>query len=249
MCDRCHGDSDLMAGYGIPTDHYEEFVGSVHGDALLERQDTGSPACNDCHGNHGAMPPGVASVVQICGQCHANNMTYFAESVMADVWEEEGYGGCGECHGNHGVQKTHDDMVGTGERSVCVNCHGEGDEGWESARAIREHLGGLTAAYDEAEAKRAEVHRRGMEDEEIVYLLQESHQTLVQARTLVHTFDPDQVGEKTDEGVAKATDALSLALEQIRESGRRRGGFGLVSVFVVILIVALYLKIRQVDAA
>jgi predicted CXXCH cytochrome family protein len=175
-------------------------------------------------------------------------MAFFVESVMAEAWEQEGYGGCGECHDNHGVHKTFDDMVGTGDRSVCINCHSEGDEGYESAGTIREHLGGLVAAYDEAEAKRAEVHRKGMEDEEIGFLLQESHQGLVQARTLVHTFDPAQVGEKTGEGVVKASEALSLAIEQIRESGTRKRGFGLVTVFIIILVVALYLKIRQIDA-
>jgi predicted CXXCH cytochrome family protein len=246
-CERCHGDPQYMEEYGIPTDQSEKFAGSVHGVALLENRDTGAPACNDCHGNHGARPPGVTSVIQICGQCHVNNMEYFAVSVMADVWETEGYGGCGECHGNHGVQKPFDDMVGTGENSLCVGCHDEGDAGYEAARAIRGHLARLSAANDEAEAKREEVHRRGMGDEDIVFLLQESHQDLVQARTLVHTFDPDQVGEKTGEGVIKAREALDLAFERIRESGNRRRWFGLATVFIIVLILATYLKVRQIE--
>src|SRR5688572_12273090 len=47
--------------YGIPTDQAEKFKGSVHGEALLKNRDMAAPTCNDCHGNHGAAPPGATS--------------------------------------------------------------------------------------------------------------------------------------------------------------------------------------------
>ena len=40
---------------------------SVHGEMLLVQRDFSAPACNDCHGNHGAFPPGVSSIAQVCG--------------------------------------------------------------------------------------------------------------------------------------------------------------------------------------
>ena len=236
-----------MKEYGIAVDQFDKFARSVHGAALLERQDTGAPACNDCHGNHGATPPNVTSIAQICGQCHANNLQYFSESKMAQPWDREGFHGCEECHGNHEVVKTSDDMVGTGTGAVCTKCHDEGDEGFETARGIRGLLAGLTRSYDEAESKRLEVHRRGMEDDEIVFLLQEAHQDLVRARTLVHTFDPARVGEKTREGMGKASKAHELAVGQARDYRIRRLGFGMATVFITLLAVALYLKIRQME--
>ncbi|UCH85090.1 MAG: cytochrome c3 family protein [Candidatus Latescibacterota bacterium] len=246
-CKRCHSDAEYMSGYGIRTDQFEKFAESVHGVALFENQDTGSPACNDCHGNHGASPPQVESIRQVCGHCHVNNMLYFNASTMAVAFKANGFHACEECHGNHGVKKTTDDMVGVGEESTCVGCH-DGDAGYRAAEVIREHLRELVSAYEEAEVWRTEVHRKGMDDVEIGFLLQESHQNLIKARTLVHTFDPEKVGEMTTGGVAKARTALELAVEQVEEYDFRRRGFGLATIFITILIVALFLRIRQMEA-
>ncbi|MEE9168754.1 MAG: cytochrome c3 family protein [bacterium] len=246
-CNKCHGDSEYMGEYGIRTDQLEDFAQSVHGIALLENQDTGSPACNDCHGNHGAMPPGVTSISHVCGTCHSNNMQYFSTSKMAREFEELELHACEECHGNHAVKKTFDDMVGVGESSVCMDCHDTGDEGYKSAEGIHDALREMVAAYDTAEVRRKEVQRIGMEDEEIGFLLQEANQSLIQARTLVHTFDPEKVGEKTQEGREKAETALELASQQIKEYDVRRLGFGVATFFITILVVALYLKIRDME--
>ena len=246
-CKRCHGDADTMRGYGIPTDQFDKYAKSVHGVALLQNQDTGSPACNDCHGNHGAAPPEVASVSQVCGRCHVNNMQYFAASAMGRAFEREKLHNCEECHGNHEVQKTSDDMVGVGDRSVCVNCHSAGDKGYEAAGRIHDHLMQLTTVYHEAEMKRSEVDRKGMDDVEISFLLQDAHQGLIQSRTLVHTFDPDRVGEKTNEGVLKAKQALELSASEVKAYRFRRQGFGLATIFITILVIALYLKIRYME--
>jgi len=93
---------------------FEKFSQSVHGKMLLEERDTGSPACNDCHGNHGATPPGVSSISHVCGTCHVNNMQYFTASKMGETFSDQELHACEECHGNHGVQKTSDAMVGVG---------------------------------------------------------------------------------------------------------------------------------------
>jgi hypothetical protein len=247
-CGHCHGDAAYMASYGIPTDQLAAFAKSVHGVALLENQDTGAPACNDCHGNHGATPPGTTSIGQVCGHCHVNNMQYFTDSRMGRAFAEEGFHGCEECHGNHGVAKTSDAMVGIGEGSVCLECHGEGDTGFGAAQSIHAELAGLDTLYARAVAAQAEVQRIGMDDVEIAFMLQESHQSLVQARTLVHTFDPARVRTKTDEGVAKATEALDAASAQVRDFHVRRRGFGMATLFTTVLVVALFLWIRQLEA-
>jgi len=69
-CAKCHADEEYMKEYGIPTDQFSKFSVSVHGKALLEKKDIGAPACNDCHGNHGATPPGIGSISNVCEQCH-----------------------------------------------------------------------------------------------------------------------------------------------------------------------------------
>lgn len=246
-CNHCHGDADYMADYPIRHNQYEEYAASVHGQALLENHDTGAPACNDCHGNHGATPPGIASVSHVCGTCHVNNMQYYATTVMAREFEAEGIHGCEECHGYHSVEKTFDEMVGVGEKSVCMDCHEEGEEAYVQADSIYIHLSDLKAAYDSAATQQEVVRRIGMDDVEIGFLLQESHQSLIQARTLVHKFEAAAVGEKTSEGLGKAQEALKLAYAQIEDANVRRMGFGVATLFITLLCVALFLKIRDME--
>ena len=246
-CKKCHSDSDYMAGYNIGTNQYEKYAKSVHGVALLENEDTGSPACNDCHGNHGATPPGVGSLAKVCGECHVNNMEYFEASAMAEPFEEHDLVACEACHGNHEVRPTFDGMVGIGDDSVCLNCHEKGDMGYAVADTIRLHLAELTTIYDATVVKQEDVQHKGMDDVEIEFLLQEANQSLIQARTLVHTFDPQKVGLKTAEGVKKADEAMVLAEESIKDHFIRRRGLGFATLFITLLVVALILKIRQLD--
>lgn len=246
-CDKCHGDADYMQEYNIPTNQFEQFVKSVHGKKLLEDRDTGSPACNDCHGNHGAMPPGIKSISHVCGMCHVNNMQFFSASTMGKVFSELELHACEECHGNHNVSKTSDAMVGVGEKSTCINCHDEGDEGYQAASEIHNQLDLTVAVYDSAEIQQTEVRRIGMNDVEIEFLLQDAHQDLIEARTLVHTFDPDRVGEKTDKSMMNSKSAIQLALEQISDYGTRQRGFGVATIFITILVVALFFKIREIE--
>jgi hypothetical protein len=246
-CNKCHGDANYMEKYKIPTNQFEDFASSVHGKKLLEDHDTGSPACNDCHGNHGAMPPGISSISHVCGMCHVNNMQYFSSSVMGEVFAEQELHACEECHGNHKVQKTFDAMVGTGEESTCTGCHDEGDLGYDTASKIHQKLERMVAIYDTADLKRKEVHQIGMNDVEIGFFLQNAHQNLIEARTLVHTFDSDQVGKKTDEGILKAKAAIQLAKQELSDYDTRRGGFGIATIFITLLVVALFFKIRDIE--
>jgi hypothetical protein len=247
-CGRCHGDADYMASYGIPTDQLAKFSKGVHGVALLQKQDTGAPACNDCHGNHGATPPGVTSIEQVCGHCHVNNMQFFTESRMGRAFVEKGYHGCEECHSNHEIHKTSDQMIGSHEGAVCLDCHSEGDKGFQAAGMIHAELAGLDSVYARAVAAQTEVQRIGMDDVDIAFMLQDAHQSLIQARTLVHTFDPARVKLTTDEGAKKTSEALAAAAEQVRDFHARRRGFGMATLFTTVLVIALFLRIRQMES-
>lgn len=247
-CKHCHSDSTYMKEYHIPTDQYKLYAESVHGKLLLEQNDTGAPACNDCHGNHGAMPPGLSSISHVCGTCHVNNMQYFSKTRMAREFEKLEIHACEACHGNHHVLDATDDMVGIGEKAVCIKCHEyEGEEGYQAAEKIHSQLQRIVAVYDSAQSLQNRVQHIGMDDVDINYMLQESHQSLIQARTLVHTFDPQKVGEKTEEGIEKAEKAVLLAQKEIKDYRIRRMGFGVATLFITILVVALFFKIRQIE--
>jgi hypothetical protein len=102
-CARCHADSTRMAPYKIPTDQYDNYRLSVHATALLEQGDMAAPACNDCHGNHGAAPPEVKSVAHICGHCHGREAVLFGGSSHKGIFETRKAPDCIVCHGNHRI--------------------------------------------------------------------------------------------------------------------------------------------------
>jgi predicted CXXCH cytochrome family protein len=244
-CNKCHGNTELMSLYKLKTDQYENFNRSVHGTALLEKKDISAPACNDCHGNHGATPPGVESISHVCGTCHLHNMEYFQESKMSRIFSESGFHSCEQCHGHHYIPATGDQMLGTGKNSVCIQCHKAGDAGFRAADSIYNFLTGFAGLYEQANKQLVEIHTRGMNDIEIGYLLQESRQTLIQLRTLVHTFNIEKIRLKSAEGKQQVEQVLNLAGIEIREYHTRRLGYGFSMLVFVILALALFIKIRQ----
>lgn len=103
-CARCHADAKKMAEYGIPTNQYDDYERSVHARALFDQGDLSAPACNDCHGNHGATPPEVKSVANVCGQCHGRESILFDASSHKRIFAEKKAPECIVCHGNHRVR-------------------------------------------------------------------------------------------------------------------------------------------------
>ncbi len=122
-CGKCHADEGYMAEYGIPTDQLSSYRESVHGRALLERKDLGAPACNDCHGNHAAAPPGVASLAAVCGMCHAMEAQLFEASPHAEAYDENEVTMCDTFHASHPDNKQHEHKVRSSDASLCTNCH------------------------------------------------------------------------------------------------------------------------------
>lgn len=134
-CGRCHSDPEHMAGYTLddgtplPVDQEARWQRSVHAHALLERQDLFAPTCNDCHGNHGATPPGLDAVSFVCGQCHGREASLFRRSkkqVGFIIHNQErlpmmGEAGCGECHEPLEPQS---DLTTLNHFSECSTCHG-----------------------------------------------------------------------------------------------------------------------------
>jgi len=244
-CNKCHGNSEIMNKYNLDANQFELYSKSVHGIALLENKDIGAPSCNDCHGNHGAAPPGLASVAHVCGTCHVNNMNYFKNTEMAQAFEDADFHGCEECHGNHLVEKTNDDMIGVGENSLCTDCHAEREKGYSTAVEIRRLLKDLTNEYDSVSNKLVEVKNKGMNDIEIEYKLQEGKQNLIQSRTLIHTFSTERVNEKTSEGIKVLKEAALLSDEEIDKYYTRRNGFAIATLIFIIIAIALYFRIRE----
>jgi hypothetical protein len=133
-CARCHANAEHMKGRRmadgrpLPIDQYARWRRSVHAAALLEKGDLSAPTCNDCHGNHGATPPGLGSIVLVCGQCHGREADLFRASPKHEGFDRHnqmiaatGAKSCAACHEPPAPQAK---LVGVTELTECVTCHG-----------------------------------------------------------------------------------------------------------------------------
>ncbi|UCD16697.1 MAG: hypothetical protein JSV44_09580, partial [Candidatus Zixiibacteriota bacterium] len=248
-CAECHADPDYMAGYGIATNQYDHYVKSVHGVALLERGDIGAPACNDCHGNHGAVPPEVASISAVCGLCHALIAEEFAMSPHDTVFEKADFPKCETCHSNHLIMKPELHWVGTTDSSLCINCHdaNDGTAGFRTAEQIYNSLSDLYAAHGKAAAKVDEAEYKGMMITDLRFQLREVKQSLIKARTVVHAFNAARIIEVVEPGLLEAAKVYEAAVQEVDEYYFRRKGLGVATLIITILAIALYLKIRSIE--
>jgi predicted CXXCH cytochrome family protein len=246
-CGKCHGDSTYMAGYGIPTDQLRLYRRSVHGVALLEKGDLGAPACNDCHSNHGAVPPGVTSVANICGSCHSSARNLFTGSPHKEAFDAMDLAECTVCHSNHLVKAPSDSMLGVGAGAVCVDCHSDGDAGYVAAASMKSAISALHRGLAEADSVVAKAASSGVEMSDEEMKLNEAKGRLVMARNLIHSFNPDTVEVVAAEGdtIVAAVDEAGFAA--FKEIAVRRRGLALSSLVILLLIVGLYLTLRGVE--
>jgi hypothetical protein len=163
-CGKCHADPEWMSGildrHGepYPVDQVAEWRQSVHARGLIVKGDLTSPTCNDCHGNHGAAPPGLESVTFVCGQCHGREAELFRQSPKhAGFVRHNEYlvatggegcsachvepepasrlsgvktlGECTACHGNHAVMRPVTAMLSVIPKTPCEFCHGQIEAG------------------------------------------------------------------------------------------------------------------------
>lgn len=246
-CGKCHANSEYMRDYDISTDQIADYQSSVHGVALLEKGDQAAPACNDCHGNHGASPPGAPSVAFICGQCHLNNSELFLKSPHKAAYEELELPECETCHGNHTIEHPTDEMIGIGPNSICLDCHEEGSKGYNTAAAIHEQIENLKNKISFADSLVSKAERAGMQVSEAQFQLRDADDALIKARTMIHSLSEGQTTEVTREGLDLVEEAIVAGKEALAELQFRRKGLALSIVFILVLALGIYLKIRELD--
>ncbi len=236
-----------MAGYQIPTDQLEKYRRSVHWYMMTVEGDLSAPTCNDCHGNHGAAPPGYSWVGNVCGQCHSVIAEYFAESRHSRTFALLGNPGCATCHGNHEIVRAGAELLGLGEGAICGQCHMAQDAGGTTATTMRTRLDSLRAAFAAADSLLLRAEHAGMEVSQARFELQGGLNALVQARAAVHTFNPARVAAFVDEGLNVTATAHERGLDALDDLRFRRTGLGISVTIIVALIIGLVIRIRQVE--
>ena len=246
-CGHCHADATYMAGYQIPTDQLAKYTQSVHWKTMSVKGDLSAPTCNDCHGNHGAAPPGVSWVGNVCGQCHTVMADLFAKSVHARAFREMGAPGCAACHANHDIEPASTEMLGIGDKTVCSTCHGADDKGGRAAVEMRGFIDGLRKERDRASEIIERAEHAGMEVSQARFDLNGVTDQLVKARTAVHAFKVAVVKKEADAGLGIAQKVYERGVRALEELRFRRTGLVVSLVIIVVLIAGLVLKIRQIE--
>jgi len=246
-CAACHTDAGRMKAYKIPTDQFAGYSASVHYEALTVRGDLSAPTCTTCHGNHGAAPPGVASVVQVCSNCHVFQAQLFEGSPHKAPFEAAGLPGCVTCHSNHKIGHPSDAMLGSGPQSVCTNCHTADDAGMKQAVAMHSELRGLHDAIAQADELLDRAERSGMEVSQAKLAQTQARAALTKARVDIHGLRAAGIKADIDAGRKLAQENLRAGEQAMAERDFRRRGLGVAVVLILLTIAGLWLFIRDIE--
>jgi predicted CXXCH cytochrome family protein len=258
-CSKCHSDQQLMKGrlyhdQQLPCDEYSKWRQSVHGKAMMEKGDLSAPTCNNCHGNHGAVPPQVDTVANACGVCHGKVARLFEQARMKHKFEEVGLPGCATCHGNHDISRPSDEMLGMANGAVCARCHQNGKygatlAGSEIARTLRSDLERLQQGIHTAEETLDTAERLGMEVSEPRFELRAAVDEMTNARSQIHTFQLKPVETALAGGAKVVSEVQEKADHVLHEHTARRIWLAATLVPIVLVIVLLVLYIRTLPTS
>ncbi|GAB1393734.1 cytochrome c3 family protein [Rhodocyclaceae bacterium] len=120
VCGRCHEKQK------------KDYLGSLHGKLITEKQDEKSAVCADCHTTHAISAtkgdPAKLAITANCGNCHEKAQKTYMASYHGQV-HRLGYTNtakCFDCHGGHDVKDAKDptSSVHVNNRlENCKNCH------------------------------------------------------------------------------------------------------------------------------
>jgi hypothetical protein len=215
-CGRCHSDEGLMGRYGLNSDTVDLYRKSVHGHALLDEGHVAAPACADCHGSHGAAPPRMKEIGQVCGHCHSVVQGYFEDSPHFLALAKGAPVACVACHGNHLVSKPSADLFVGEEKGHCGSCHAE-EKDPASATAAQLHAGvvELDRTIRSAEEDVRIAGTKGLFLGPEKGYLDDARGLLVRARALTHRLSAPALADILNRGRAM--------VQQTRESLETKG--------------------------
>lgn len=265
LCSSCHSNPTLMEPYGIPTNQFDIYQNSIHGQLLLQKQDVRAPTCASCHGSHDAKLPNPDDVLQICGKCHTATLALYQESRHSKL---SGVGPvCVTCHGNHDVvlpdesrffhptapkfdcSTCHNPVNQQSTLQVdrfkndadrrCDTCHHSGSDIYAQAQGIATSVQKAAAAYATAEDHIKQAAGVGMIVSDADVALSEANTSLIKARAAVHTTKLSSIAALAEDVVAKATKAQQVADAKLQENTFRREAMVVVVGIILVNVGAL----------
>ena len=170
---------------------------------------------------------------------------------MRHSFEAEGLPGCATCHGNHEIVEPQDDFLGMQQGASAPAAttpgkeqHGATPTGAKAAEAIHADLQHLKNGIHTAEETLAKAEEKGMEVSEPKFNLQKASDSLINARTQIHTFKVDVVATALADG-KKVVDEVQGKADQALEQYQYRRywlAISLLPILVVIGLLLLYIR-------
>jgi hypothetical protein len=257
-CAHCHADQKKMDAAGLPHDTVARFLDSVHGHVLIDEDSRGAPACADCHGAHGARPPGARDLVQVCERCHAATGEIYRDSAHGRSAEmncrtchadETGRqfhrSDCTACHGTHSIDRASDAMFQGDEPGHCDHCHQEAGAAQEFVRTVLDGKRHLRERLTETRADCARLRERGLFLEHEASFLRESQRALVSARPKVHGLDTEGMRRHFEDGARRQEQAREMIGKKervLRDRGLILGG---IAAFLLMFAAVLGVRLRE----
>lgn len=241
-CGHCHADAERMRPYGLSAGVVADYEAGVHAQAKRQGSAAHLPSCIDCHGSHGAAPPGVGDVSKVCMHCHRQTREFFHQSPHFKTLAAQGFGECAACHSNHRILKPGPQLWAT----ACATCHESGSEAARTAEAIQGLLGQAQADIDKAKETIAEARQVPLAVEDYEQRLATASTYLMEAGPLSHTLDAAAVEELTRKSRSVAQELETEIHEKMEVFEGRRLVVGGVWLYLLITIGALqYFKRRS----
>jgi predicted CXXCH cytochrome family protein len=246
-CKRCHSDRDYMKPYGIATDQFAGYLESVHYKAMVERGDLSAPTCTTCHGSHGAAPPGLTTVTNVCATCHVLQGKFFEQSPHKLAFAKLELPSCVTCHESHRIRHPDDNFVGTGRLAMCSNCHIASEPAGKMADGTHEHFRQLEAGIAGAKSLLERAAHDGMDVANAEVELTQANDALAKARVSLHSAQPALVAADLETGARIVAGAQEAGNAALKESDKRKKSIALPVTALVVLFVSAGLYVRALE--
>jgi hypothetical protein len=244
-CGECHADGARMEPYGLATNVVDEYRNSVHGRAVQGEGLLSSPACADCHGAHGAKPPTVAEIGQVCGHCHTLAQRSFERGPHMEAARAKKLDECISCHGYHAVEAPSTAMLVGDADGHCGSCHVDGDAGLAVAAEMHAGLSRLDARIVETERTLASAAAEGLFLEREQGYLDEAHSLRLRAGPLTHSVSPEVLADLMNRGDAMVEQTLEGLAVKNRALRDRRMFTAVYLAVILALVAVLWLYRRE----
>ncbi len=154
---------------------------------------------------------------------------------------------CIICHNHHDIAEPDDNMIGVGDQSMCVGCHGEGEPGYVAAASMSAQLQELKDSLQAAHDLLDRAQRGGVNVTLGKFDLHAADDALIKARTAVHYFDTAKFNEVVSAGLLDAGRVISLGNAALDDLRMRRVGLAFSLPLILLVAIGLIWKIKKME--